>query len=102
MVVDFAVVDDADGPVLIAHRLLATRDVDDGQPCVRKADRAVDQVTLAIGTPVDEDVAHAQQSRSVDWNNRIVVEDAGNAAHGGDRVGGRRLAPYISIVVTPA
>ena len=58
--------------VLVAHRLLAAGDVDDRQPAMRKADRPVDQMTLAIGAAVARTSRNAQQSSGVGHGNTSI------------------------------
>ena len=57
-VVDLAVEHDRDGAVFIAERLMAAFEVDDGEPPMAEANRALDEQTLAVGTAMDHDVAH--------------------------------------------
>src|SRR3989442_4530084 len=81
MVVDLAVVDDPDGLILVRHRLVTTRHVDDCQPSVSEPDRSFDQEALAVRPSVPEHVAHPVDARLVHDLTRIQLDDAHNSAH---------------------
>ena len=59
MVVDLAVVDDAEATVVARHRLLAVRDIDDAEATVPERDARLDEQPASIGTPVRKHVAQA-------------------------------------------
>jgi len=81
IVVDLAVEGDPDRPVLRRHRLRAGREVDDREPPMPEADRALVVQTFSVGTAVGEDGRHSTQD--VDVHRRLVsAGDAGDAAHG--------------------
>ena len=53
-VVDLAVEDDLDRPVLVAERLIAGREVDDAQPAVAEADPRVDEIAGGVRAAMRE------------------------------------------------
>ncbi len=62
VVVDLAVEGDPDPLVLVRHRLLAARDVHDGEAAVGEADRPVDPEPFAVRAAMAEHVAHALEA----------------------------------------
>lgn len=81
MVVDLSIENDPDPPVLVAHRLLPVGDVDDRQPSMGQAHRAVDPEALAIGSAMAQGVAHTLEARLVDHLVRSQSHNPSNAAH---------------------
>ncbi len=66
IVVDFAVVDEGDGTVLVIERLASTGDVDDRQPPVCESDSRLDVKPLAVRSTVPDRVPHGDEKSLVD------------------------------------
>jgi hypothetical protein len=80
-VVEFAVVDDRQAPVLGTHRLVTGgRDVDHRQAPAGEADGTVDVRAVVVGATMDDRLAHELQDALVGEAVR-AREDRGNAAH---------------------
>src|SRR5204862_7242777 len=62
IVVDLTVLDDLDGAVLVADRLVAGREVDDRKPPGRERHRAVRVLAEAVGAAVGERRAHRRDA----------------------------------------
>ena len=58
VVVDLAVEDDPDRAVLVRHRLMAGRQIDDAQPPVAERRPIVDEFTGVVWPAMRDDVAH--------------------------------------------
>ena len=80
VVVDLAVLDDGDGPVLVRDRLVAARQVDDRKAARRDPDGAVDVRALRVGAAVVERLRHPPQPLGVD--RATARGDSANPAHG--------------------
>src|SRR5689334_2348374 len=76
VVEDLAVAHDPDARILVAHRLLASAEVDDAEASVPEADSRALVVALGIGSAVRERARHAPQRRAV-RRPRLGVPDAG-------------------------
>src|SRR5437016_5542678 len=78
VIVDFSVEYDANLSVFVPHRLVASLDVENGQPAVREEYpvRTVDVRTLSVRSPVDHRIAHRQQVLPVSR-----ADKAGDPAH---------------------
>src|SRR5215831_7750841 len=83
VIVEFAVVIDPDRPVLVAHRLTSgLREIDDCQPAMAKAKRAIDVEAFPVGAAVGHLPSHLLEQRAVHrLVGRPVVENSGDAAH---------------------
>src|SRR5437867_6748177 len=81
MVIDFAVEGDPNALVFVCHRLVAPRDIHDGQPAMPKPDRSFNPEALIIGTAVDQRVPHGLEAAFLDGFLRIEFEDSDNSAH---------------------
>ncbi len=84
-VVDLAVQQDLEGPVLVGERLVGdVREVDDRQSPVREAHRrksiAVLEHALGVGTTVRQRRRHGAQRRR-DGGALAKLQDSGDAAH---------------------
>src|SRR5207247_576687 len=84
-VVDLAVVDRPDAPVLVVNRLPAGVDVDHGQAPHGQADVAVEVNPVVVGTPMDERLAHRGEGVGLDAAMRLQVDLTGDPAHGSGR-----------------
>ena len=62
MVIDFAVEDDPDRPVLVGHRLMAAGKIDDGQPAKAQGAVVIVPVALVVGSAVDDRRGHTARS----------------------------------------
>src|SRR5690606_32218496 len=82
-VVDLAVEDDADGAVVAVHRLVAGREVDDGEPAVPEADARAEMKAVAVGAAMGEDVVHPPHQPAVDRPAALQIDDARQPAHDG-------------------
>src|SRR5262245_47348886 len=81
MIVDLAVVDDADIVGLVPHRLVAAREIEARQPAVAKDHvfGLVDEEAFAIGSSMDKTISHRLQMAAI-----ATPDKAGKAAHQGD------------------
>ena len=66
VVVDLAVEDDDDRPVLVGDRLVAGREVDDAQPLDAETRAVADEVSARVGAAVLDHGAHALEQFEVD------------------------------------
>ena len=66
VVVDLAVLDDVDRPVLVRDRLVAAREVDDREPPRGEPDAVVEEGAVAVGAAVDERGAHRVEPAALD------------------------------------
>ena len=82
VVVDLAVVDDADAAVLVVQRLLTGREIDDRQPLVAEPDAGLDVHALFVGAAMMLRVVHAREHVAADLAPPAAIEDAGYSAHG--------------------
>ena len=80
VVVDLAVVNDADVPVLVRHRLCTAGDIDHAQPHVREADPVVCVEAEPIGPTMPDRGRHALEQLGRDAA-RPLAGDACQAAH---------------------
>ena len=86
VVVDLAVLDDDDAPVLARDRLVAALEVDDRQPPRGEPGLAVDHLAAAVGPAVHERRAHRAEDVAVDGP-PVGADDAADAAHVSRRAG---------------
>ena len=56
---EFAVEDDLDGMIFVANRLLAVRQADDAEPAIGQAEPGFFEITVVVGTAMDNGVGHA-------------------------------------------
>lgn len=75
-VVDLAVVDEMDQPIVGAHRLIAVREVDDAEPSEPEACARRLEESKVVGTAVHLCPGHRLQKRTMDG-----PEEAGDPAH---------------------
>jgi hypothetical protein len=61
VIVDLAVEYDAHGAVLVEDRLVAARQIDDGESAHPQCDRALDEIASIVGTAMGHRVAHAYE-----------------------------------------
>ena len=80
-IIDLAVIDDADRPILVVKRLIPAREVDDRQAAVAEPDARRKMKAVAVRPAMTEDVGHASQQRSIDLGTPAVVENTCYAAH---------------------
>src|SRR5580658_8628286 len=80
-IVDLAVVDDANRPVLIVDRLVAPSQVDDGEPAVAEPDPRRIVETVAIGATMAENVGHTTEQAPICVATPAIIKDAGYPAH---------------------
>ncbi len=80
VIVDLAVVDHADVPVLVRHRLRAAGDIDHAQPHVREADPVVRVQAEPIGPTMPDRGRHALEQLGR-YAARPLAGDACQAAH---------------------
>src|SRR5262245_29276739 len=81
VVVDFAVVDNPDGAVFVAHRLKTALDVDDRQAPVSQPNRPQHDGPFPVRAAVNERVPHPHETARFGTAARIEFHYAGNAAH---------------------
>jgi hypothetical protein len=81
VVVDFPVEDRPDGACFVRQRLLAARHVDDAQSPVREQRAIIEPEPCFVGTPMGEDVAHADRPLSIVGADAVGTDQAGNSAH---------------------
>ena len=80
VVVDLAVLDDDDPPVLVGDRLVAALEVDDRQPPRRQPGLAEHDLARAVRPAVAQRFAHGAQQRGVDGA-PVAPDDAADPAH---------------------
>jgi hypothetical protein len=80
VVVDLPVGDDADGAVLVEHRLRAAGEVDDRQAAVAEGDRAIGVEAFAVGAAVGERVGHAADGFQICGGKSKLTRDAAHGA----------------------
>ena len=80
-IVDLAVVDDADRTVLVVDRLVASSQIDDGEPAVTEPDPRRIVETVAIRATMAENVSHATEQAPVGVAAPAIIKDAGYPAH---------------------
>ena len=76
IVVDLAVEDDPDAPILVRNRLVPRRQIDDRQATHRQAYAGTGEIPLIVGTAVRQAPAHAAQQRLI-----VEPDESGDAAH---------------------
>jgi hypothetical protein len=81
MVVNLAVEDDPHAVVLVAHRLMASGNVDDRQPPVGQPDTPVHPQSRSIGTSMLLHVRHMDETGTLYPLPRIKFHDTRNGAH---------------------
>ena len=80
-VVDLAVEDDPDCPVLVGQRLIAGGEIDDAETPMAEADAGADEEAVGVRSPVRDDRCHRCQTLAIDRPCRVEIEFAGDAAH---------------------
>src|SRR5262249_54755987 len=80
VIVDFAVVDQADARLLIDHRLMASAHVDDRQAAVAEPDGAPRPQTRPVWPPMAPEIAHSRQPRLID-RPAVKRNDSDDATH---------------------
>jgi hypothetical protein len=81
VVVDLAVLDDLDRPVLVPDRLVSTAEVDDGEAPRRQRDRPVHQRARAVGAAVSQRLVHGLERPRVDGGS-VERGESADPAHG--------------------
>ncbi len=81
VVVDLAVVHERDGAVLVSDRLPAAFDVDDRKAPHSQPNRTVEEVTVVIGSAMNECLGHPLDAFAVHFACRIGVSDSADPAH---------------------
>ena len=82
VVIDFSIEDDPKRPVLVGHRLVPRRQVDDTEAAMGKADRTLNENACVIRAAVPKHVPHAQQECFAYMTRASAGEsDTANAAH---------------------
>ncbi len=81
VVIDLAVEDDPERPVLVCHRLPTfVGEVEDCKTAVSEADRTGEETPLAVGTAVEEPLCHGPDKVRVRFS-PVQGKLPGNAAH---------------------
>jgi hypothetical protein len=80
-IVDFAVEDDGNRTILVEHRLVAVRYVDDGKAPVSKPDAAFEVIARSIGSAMGDGIGHARKQRAIDRAWAGEIENACNSTH---------------------
>ncbi len=81
VIVDFAVVDDPNRPVLVGHRLPAAEHVHDREPAHPQAHRSLDPEALAVRPAVAQHVPHPRETRLVHGFPLVQFDDPHDSAH---------------------
>ena len=80
-VIDLSIVGQDQSSVPRLHRLArGIRQIDDRQPAMAEPDRAIAIMSLAVRTPMGDDIGHRSQRRDRRWS-PIAMENAGYATH---------------------
>src|SRR5260370_36660262 len=80
-IVDLAVVDDADRPILVEKRLIAGHEVDDRQAAVAEPYPRRKMETVAVRSAMTEDIGHMPQHRPVELALSAIIEHTRYPAH---------------------
>ena len=80
-VVDLAVEHDLHAAILVANRLIASRQVDDAQPAMAQADAIGEEVAGRIGSAMHHGIRHRDQHIAVYRMVTVEVETACNTTH---------------------
>src|ERR1043166_5254193 len=80
---EFAVEDDADGPVFVADGLFAVGESNDGKPAIGKADAGAKKIAVLIRPAMRDRVCHPPHDLRLDRRRFDEVDDSRNAAHEG-------------------
>src|SRR5262245_19823279 len=83
MVVDLAIEGDPHTLIAVAHRLMTALHVDDREPAMAEPDRTFGPDSLAVGTAVREQIAHAFDAFCRDVPIRVETDDTDDATHDG-------------------
>src|SRR5207247_1695260 len=87
VIVDFAVEDHPDGPVLVGHRLVARCAIDDREPAMAEGSVMVADPPFAVRPTVAKRVGHRGKSRANTGIQRSVERgSAADATHGYSRI----------------
>src|SRR5690349_12937734 len=81
VVIDLPVENDLDRAVLVADRLIAAGEVDDGQAAMRQADPRFNPITLGVGASMGDRVPHRLQEARINWTLSVGVKYARNSTH---------------------
>src|SRR4029077_8173471 len=84
VVVDLAVLDDLDAPVLVGDRLVATGKVDDRETAHGEAARADDDAPVGVGAAVDQRLVHRGEGRGIRGCGPGHADATAYPAHGGE------------------
>jgi hypothetical protein len=71
-IINFAVKDDVDGAILIAHRLMPLREVNNRKPAVRQTNIAVDTNAAVIRSAVPLCIIHAGKQLPINLHRRKI------------------------------
>jgi hypothetical protein len=78
---DFAVERDMQCAVVVRHRLLTGREVDDAQARVAKPDAAIEVNALPVRSAMRDGSDHALQQRAIHRDDRLLTMKANNPTH---------------------
>ena len=97
MVVDLAIVGDPHRALGVRHRLSTAGDIDDAQPPMSQAHAVVEEVPVAIGSPMGQRRRHPAEHLRLDplrtRGPRLQMHDACNPAHRRRDYGKRNSGP---------
>ena len=80
-IIDLAVEDDANRTILVVERLIAAREIDDGEPAVAEPDARPIVETVAVGAAMGENVGHTSKQAPIRVATPTIIEDTGYPAH---------------------
>ena len=89
VVVDLAVGDERDRPVLVVQGLRAARHIDDGQPARRDGGVRADVKAVAVGPAMPQLRGERRQQRFVGRREAVEPHDTGDTTHGNEDSGMR-------------
>src|SRR5262249_46590746 len=81
IVVDLAVLNDPDGPVLVGNRLVPPLQIDDAEPAHADTDMSVHILAVVVGSAMRQLVTEPSHGGRGHTSHCIGVHDTGNATH---------------------
>jgi hypothetical protein len=82
MVVDLSIEGNPHAVVLIRHRLVAARNIDDRQTAMSETDRPIEPQARAVRPSMLLDLRHPHQTSALRPITHIALHNPGNGAHG--------------------
>src|SRR5687768_12369246 len=81
MIVDLTVEHDPNGPVLVAHGLMAQREIHDAEPTKSQSDTGLNMGAVIVRSAMPQPVFHPLQHVGNDGVRRVGSNDSADSAH---------------------